>query len=127
LFFGIPREYVFPIFHNKRDAAQSFDYEILIVLDDPTNNTRDVLKQLSGKNLTIIDRQVNRGKGFTVKEGMLQALGQARSLTLTTPRISRISRKRKALFDQGCDLVIASRNSLDASEAEQTSGSPALV
>src|SRR5262245_27945157 len=99
--------------------GQSFDYEILVVLDGPTDNTRDVLKQLSGKNLRIIDRQVNRGKGFAVKEGMLQASGQVRLFTDAdnSTDIAHFE-KMKALFDQGCDLVMASRNSLDASDAE---------
>ena len=71
-------------------------------------------------DLRIIDRQVNRGKGFAVKEGMLHALGQVR-LFADADNSTDVAHfeKMKDLFDQGYDLVIASRNSLDASEAEQ--------
>ncbi|HYY25285.1 MAG TPA: dolichyl-phosphate beta-glucosyltransferase [Candidatus Udaeobacter sp.] len=97
-------------------------YEILVVLDGPTDNTREVLEQLSGRipNLKIIDRQVNRGKGFTVKEGMLQASGSVRLFTDAdnSTDIAHFD-KMKPLFDQGCDLVIASRNSKDVAQAQQ--------
>jgi glycosyltransferase involved in cell wall biosynthesis len=71
-------------------------------------------------HLKIIERSVNRGKGYTVKEGMLAASGRIRLFTDAdnSTDIAHFD-KMKALFDQGFDVVIASRNSLDADGAEQ--------
>jgi dolichyl-phosphate beta-glucosyltransferase len=104
-------------------ADRSFTYEILVVLDGPTDATAEVLRRKSCviDHLKIIDRAVNRGKGYTVKEGMLQATGRIRLFTDAdnSTDIAHFD-KMKALFDQGCDVVIASRNPKDAREAEQT-------
>ncbi|MBI1996046.1 MAG: glycosyltransferase, partial [Deltaproteobacteria bacterium] len=63
---------------------------------------------------------VNRGKGFAVKEGMLAARGQLR-LFCDADNSTDIAHfdRMKRLFDQGCDLVIASRSPKDAPGAEQ--------
>src|SRR5688500_1776393 len=53
-------------------------YEIIVVLDGPTDNTRDVVRELNLDNVKIIDRTLNRGKGYSVKEGMLNASGVIR-------------------------------------------------
>jgi len=104
-------------------ATSSFNYEILIVLDGPTDGTREVLDRISSEisNLRIIDRPVNRGKGFTVREGMLEARGQIRLFTDAdnSTDIAHFD-QMKTLFDEGCDLVIASRNPKDVAGACQT-------
>jgi len=103
-------------------AGKSFTYEILVVLDGPTDATLDVLGRLSKQidYLGIIDRRLNRGKGYTVKEGMLAARGQIRLFTDAdnSTDIDHFD-KMKPLFDQGCDIVIASRNAADAPGAAQ--------
>jgi dolichyl-phosphate beta-glucosyltransferase len=103
-------------------SGHSFTYEILVVLDGPTDDTLGVLQRLSHRiaYLKIIDRKINRGKGFTVKEGMLRASGRVRLFTDAdnSTDIGHFD-KMKPLFDQGCDLVIASRNPMDISEAGQ--------
>jgi hypothetical protein len=72
------------------------------------------------EHLTITERKVNRGKGYTVKEGMLAARGQIRLFTDAdnSTDIAHFD-KMKPLFDQGCDIVIASRNAADAPGALQ--------
>ena len=108
-------------------SGHSFTYEILIVLDGPTDRTREVLDGISGEisNLRIIDRPVNRGKGFTVREGMLEARGQI-CLFTDADNSTDIAHfdQMKTLFDEGCDLVIASRNPKDAPGAEQVVAQP---
>jgi dolichyl-phosphate beta-glucosyltransferase len=59
-------------------ADRPFTYEIIVVLDGPTDNTRAVVHELNLPNLKMIDRTVHRGKGYTVKEGMLNASGVIR-------------------------------------------------
>ncbi|MGB7949406.1 MAG: glycosyltransferase, partial [Candidatus Binatia bacterium] len=58
---------------NDYLSGCSFSSEILVVLDGGTDNTREVLGQV-GKtvaNLKIMERPHHRGKGYTVREGML--------------------------------------------------------
>jgi dolichyl-phosphate beta-glucosyltransferase len=102
-------------------AARTFTYEIIVVLDGPTDNTRDVVHELNLAKLKIIDRTVNRGKGYTVKEGMLNASGVIRlfSDADNSTDIAHLD-AMKTLFDAGYDLVIASRHRKDAAAAVQT-------
>ena len=103
-------------------AGCAFTYEILVTLDGPTDSTPEILANLSHQigHLTVLDRAVNRGKGFTVKEGMLRAKGQIRLFTDAdnSTDIAHFDMMRP-LFDQGYDLVIASRNAKDTAEAQQ--------
>jgi dolichyl-phosphate beta-glucosyltransferase len=100
----------------------SFSYEIVVVMDGPSDNSREIIQSMSGEisQLRIIDRPVNRGKGYTVKEGMLKASGRVR-LFCDADNSTDIAHfdKMLPLVDQGCDLVIASRNSKDVAGAEQ--------
>ncbi len=103
-------------------SARPFAYEIVVVLDGPTDNTRDVLKGMASevKNLKIIDRSVNRGKGYTVREGMLQSRGRVRlfSDADNSTDISHLD-QMLPLLGQGYDLVICSRHPRDALGARQ--------
>ena len=103
-------------------ARQSFRYEIIVVLDGPTDGTRETLASFSARvsNLQTMDRTENRGKGYTVKEGMLKASGRIRLFTDAdnSTDIAHFDQMRP-LFDQGYDVVIASRNPKDAPCAEQ--------
>lgn len=98
-------------------SAKPFSYEILVVLDGPTDNTREVLRSMTSEinNLEIIDRAVNRGKGYTVKEGMLKARGRVR-LFSDADNSTDISHLEQVLplLDQGYDLVICWRHPKDA-------------
>jgi glycosyltransferase involved in cell wall biosynthesis len=100
----------------------SFTYEIVVVLDGPTDTTRAVLQSRADRiqNLRVIDRAVNRGKGYTVREGMLAARGQIRlfSDADNSTDIAHFD-KMRPFFDRGYDVVIASRNAKDAPQAEQ--------
>jgi len=107
--------------------ASPFRYEILIVLDGPTDNTPEVLHRISSEisNLRIIDRTVNRGKGYTIKEGILNCAGRIRLFTDAddSTDIAHLD-LMLPLFDQGYDLVIASRNAKDAAGAIQVVPQP---
>jgi len=72
------------------------------------------------EHLKILDREVNRGKGFTVKEGMLAAIGRIR-LFCDADNSTDIAHfdKMIPLFKEGYDIVIASRHSKDFAGAHQ--------
>jgi len=99
-----------------------FKSEILVVLDGPTDGTPEVLRHISPKieGLKTIELGENRGKGYTVREGMLKASGQIRLFTDAdnSTDIAHFDMMR-LLFDQGYDLVIASRNAKDTAGAQQ--------
>jgi len=103
-------------------SKKSCTYEVIVVLDGPNDTTAEVTRGLSSEieQLKIIDRSVNRGKGFTVREGMLAARGQIR-LFADADNSTDIAHfdLMMPLFDQGCDVVIASRNVADAPGAAQ--------
>jgi dolichyl-phosphate beta-glucosyltransferase len=93
------------------DLGQSF--EIIVVLDGPTDGTPELVKRYSEniRNMRIIDRKENRGKGFSVREGLLAANGQIRLFTDmdgATP-INMLDRFIPK-FQEGNDIVIGSRD-----------------
>ena len=103
-------------------ATRPFSYEIIVVLDGPTDNTRDALSGVVSEiqHLKILDRGINRGKGYTVREGMLQASGRVRlfSDADNSTDISHFD-KMRSLFEQGYDVVVCSRHPRDAPGARQ--------
>ena len=103
-------------------AQWAFSYEVLVVSDGSKDGTLEIVRQLARqvRSFKIIDRSVNRGKGFTVREGMLQASGRIRLFTDAdnSTDIAHFD-KMLPLFDQGFDVVIASRNDLDVAGARQ--------
>lgn len=73
---------------NLADIARYLDkrnvsYEVVAVSDGSKDNTVEVFREFSGmiKNLVIIDRKVNRGKWYSVREGYMKARGEYRLLT----------------------------------------------
>jgi glycosyltransferase involved in cell wall biosynthesis len=60
----------------KRVQAQKLASEIVVVDDGSTDGTRDILKELDGKdNLRVIFHEKNQGKGAAVVTGMKAARG----------------------------------------------------
>ncbi|MGH7824795.1 MAG: dolichyl-phosphate beta-glucosyltransferase [Candidatus Binatia bacterium] len=108
-------------------ATSPFSYEILVVLDGPTDQTRETLDGIvpDMRALKIVDRHVNRGKGYTVKEGMLKASGKVRLFT-DADNSTDIAHFEQMipLFDNGWDIVIASRNERDVANARQAVPQP---
>ena len=59
-------------------AQQSYNYEVLVVDDGSKDKTYEIVKSLEPRyeNLRGIRYEKNRGKGYAVKTGMLQAKGE---------------------------------------------------
>jgi glycosyltransferase involved in cell wall biosynthesis len=108
-------------------AQASFSAEIIVVVDGAQDQTAAVVRQLAREipELKLFERAVNRGKGFTVKEGMLAAKGQIR-LFCDADNSTDIAHfdKMQPLFEQGFDVAIASRNDADVAGAEQAVAQP---
>ncbi len=65
---------------DKYLSKQKYSYEILVVSDGSTDGTAKIAKKMQElvKNLKIIDNKKNHGKGYVVKQGILEARGKYR-------------------------------------------------
>ena len=65
---------------DKYLKKQTYSYEIIVVSDGSTDNTVSLVKGLKPQvlNLRIIDNKKNHGKGYVVRQGMLEAGGDYR-------------------------------------------------
>ena len=103
-------------------SSQPYTYEIIVVIDGAKDKTGAVVQGLVPriKNLRLIDRKENRGKGYSVKEGMLAAQGRI-CLFTDADNSTDIAyfEKMRPLFDKGYEVVISSRNPWDAAGATQ--------
>lgn len=101
---------------------QPYSYEILVVVDGASDNTSAIVNGLIGEipNLRIMDRKQNKGKGYSVKEGILAAKGEIRLFTdMDNSTDISYFEKMQPLFEQGYDIVISTRDAKDAPGAGQ--------
>lgn len=95
----------------KKLENKNWNYEILVVNDGSKDKTIEIIKELSLKinNLKLIDNKENHGKGYCVKQGMLQSKGKYR-LFMDADNSTTIDQFDNFLpyFDQGYDIVIGS-------------------
>ena len=85
-------------------------YEVLVVDDGSRDDTARLARESGLPGLTVLQNEGNRGKGYSVRRGMLAARGDHRLMTdadLSTP-IEELPRLL-ATQDAGADVVIGSR------------------
>lgn len=94
-------------------AAKDYTYEILVVTDGSPDNTPEVARSFAGKikNLRVIENKENHGKGFVVRQGLLEAKGKYR-LFLDADGSTSIDHLDTFLpeMENGYDVVIGSRD-----------------
>ncbi len=91
---------------------QDYSYEIIVIDDGSVDNTVELVKNFTAYNhsLRLLRNEGNKGKGFSVKRGILEARGEYilfSDADLSTP-IEEIE-KLIPWFGKGYDIVIGSR------------------
>lgn len=98
---------------DKYLRQQQYEYEIIVVSDGSKDRTAEVVRNLQSQipNLKLINNKENHGKGFVVRQGMLEAKGEYRLFTDADNSTS-IDQVEKLLpyFKEGFDIVIGSRD-----------------
>jgi dolichyl-phosphate beta-glucosyltransferase len=92
--------------------SKNFSYEVLVVTDGSPDNTAEIARSFADKvkNLRVIENKENHGKGFVVRQGLLEAKGQYR-VFLDADGSTAITHVDSFLpeFEKGFDVVIGSR------------------
>ncbi len=92
--------------------AQGWDAEIIVVNDGSRDNTAEIVQSFAAKDpaLRLIENPGNRGKGYSVRNGMLHARG--RIILFTDADLSSPIEESVKLFqalESGADIAIGSR------------------
>ena len=107
---------------DKYLSKQNYPYEIIVVSDGSKDNTVRVAEKMKElvKNLRVIDNKENHGKGWVVRQGMLESRGEFRLFT-DADNATTIDHIERAwpLLEQGYDVAIGTRDSRDNKEAKQ--------
>lgn len=92
--------------------SKSYNYEVLVVVDGSPDNTAEVAGNYATqvKNLRVINNEQNHGKGFVVRQGLLEAKGKY-VVFLDADGSTSITHVDKFMseFENGNDVVIGSR------------------
>ncbi len=90
--------------------AQPYTWEIVVVDDGSHDRTSEIAAAYAESNVRVLRNEPNRGKGYSIRRGMLESVGQWRLFSdadLSTP-ISELD-KFWEHTDNGYDVVIGSR------------------
>jgi dolichyl-phosphate beta-glucosyltransferase len=92
--------------------AQGWHAEVIVVNDGSRDNTAEIVRSFAAKNpaLRLVENPGNRGKGYSVRNGMLHARGQVALFSdadLSSP-IEEAPKLFEAL-EEGADIAIGSR------------------
>jgi len=92
--------------------AQNWNAEVIVVNDGSSDNTAEIVRTFAAKNpvVSLLENPGNRGKGYSVRNGMLHARGEVMLFSdadLSSP-IEEAPKLLQAL-DAGTDIAIGSR------------------
>jgi glycosyltransferase involved in cell wall biosynthesis len=113
---------VIPVFNEEREIERILravpaaleplvdDWEILVVDNASTDRTREAVAPLAdGHRVRLIVNDANRGKGYSIRRGMLEARGQLRLMCDADCQPSLISLPRMVELAGHADVVVGSR------------------
>ncbi len=102
---------------DKYLRAKNYSYEIIVIVDGSPDNTAEVARNYAHQvaNLRVIENPENHGKGFVVRQGLLEGRGEYR-LFLDADGSTSITHLDAFLpeFEKGFDVVIGSRDHSDS-------------
>jgi dolichyl-phosphate beta-glucosyltransferase len=94
-------------------SSKEYTYEVLVVVDGSPDETAEIARSHGDrvKNLRVIDNPENHGKGYVVRQGLLESNGEYR-VFLDADGSTSITHLDAFLpeFQNGYDLVIGSRD-----------------
>lgn len=85
--------------------------EVVVVDDGSADTTSDIVRSAQPRNLRLLRNEENHGKGYSVRQGVLEASGEYVLFTdadLSAP-IEEMHRLLDVAIHQGADVVIGSR------------------
>ena len=92
---------------------QNYSYEILVINDGSRDGTAAAVERLQGeiKTLRLVDNKPNHGKGYVVRQGMIQAKGEYR-VFMDADNATAIDHVERMWpeFDKGSQVIIGSRD-----------------
>jgi dolichyl-phosphate beta-glucosyltransferase len=113
---------VIPVFNEEREIERVLravraaletrcdDWEILVVDNASTDATREVAAPLlDGHQARLIANDANRGKGYSIRRGMLEARGRLRLMCDADCEPSLISLPQMLEMAEETDVVVGSR------------------
>jgi len=91
-------------------TSEGNSFEILVIDNASTDATVARVEELALSNVRVLVNEVNRGKGWSVKRGMLEAKGKLRLHCDAdcAPSLASLDAMRD-LLDAGADVVVGSR------------------
>lgn len=98
---------------KKYVEQKKISHEIIVVVDGSPDNTAEVARGYGEQieNLRVISNPENHGKGYVVRQGLLEAKGENRVFLDAdgSTSITHMDQAFKAL-DEGVDVVVGSRD-----------------
>jgi len=93
--------------------SKSYTYEMLVITDGSPDNTAQIAREHQSKigNLRVIENPDNHGKGYVVRQGLIEAKGKYR-VFLDADGSTSITHLDSFMpeFEKGFDIVIGSRD-----------------
>lgn len=92
-------------------SREPYDWEVLVMNDGSTDNTAEIVRSFGTQNpkFRLVDNRKNHGKGYVVKQGILETKGDFRLFT-DADNSTTIDHVEKfwPYFKEGYDVIIAS-------------------
>ncbi|KKU86008.1 MAG: Glycosyl transferase family 2 [Parcubacteria group bacterium GW2011_GWA2_47_9] len=94
---------------------QQWSYEVIVVSDGSKDRTAEVARELSSQMpyLRVIDNKENHGKGYVVRQGIMEAKGKYR-LFMDADNATSVDQVEKMLplLEQGCGFKVFSEDAV---------------